>query len=383
MLCNESLALYRALGDQPGIALSLYLLGSVAWTKGNMLAARTLAEECLAITKQVDAMELAAYTLFMLGLLASSQGEYARACSLFEESLTIHRERGHKRGIAHTLSQLAQVLFVAQEGQERIGLLLEECLALSQEVGFKEGLAAYHCISAQVALQQGNLAIARTLAEKSIVLYRELGHQHGTANALAVLGKVCATEGDNITAYTLYEQSMTIASELNEKWVAAVYLVELGEVVAEQRQLAWAAQLWGASGALREAAGIPVPRVELANYEHSLSAVRAQLGEKAFAVAWSQGRSMAPKQALAARGQKPTSPPTAPVMPAPRYPAGLTAREAEVLRLLAEGLTDVQIAEKLVLSPRTVHAHISTIYSKLGVTSRSAATRYAIEHKLA
>jgi DNA-binding NarL/FixJ family response regulator len=55
----------------------------------------------------------------------------------------------------------------------------------------------------------------------------------------------------------------------------------------------------------------------------------------------------------------------------------------EVLRLLARGLTDAQIAEKLVLSPGTVHAHTSTIYSKLGVTSRSAATRYAIEHHLA
>ena len=51
--------------------------------------------------------------------------------------------------------------------------------------------------------------------------------------------------------------------------------------------------------------------------------------------------------------------------------------------MLAGGLTDLQIAEQLVLSPRTVHAHISSIYSKLAVTSRSAATRYAIEHHLA
>ena len=54
-----------------------------------------------------------------------------------------------------------------------------------------------------------------------------------------------------------------------------------------------------------------------------------------------------------------------------------------LLRLVAGGLTDLQIADKLILSPRTVHAHISSIYSKLGVTSRSAATRYAIEHHLA
>jgi DNA-binding NarL/FixJ family response regulator len=65
------------------------------------------------------------------------------------------------------------------------------------------------------------------------------------------------------------------------------------------------------------------------------------------------------------------------------YPAGLTAREVEVLRLLAGRLSNQQVADKLVLSPRTVHAHISSIYSKLAVTSRSAATRYAIEHHLA
>jgi DNA-binding NarL/FixJ family response regulator len=51
--------------------------------------------------------------------------------------------------------------------------------------------------------------------------------------------------------------------------------------------------------------------------------------------------------------------------------------------LLAAGLTDLQIAEKLILSPRTVHTHISSIYSKLGVTSRSSATRFALEHRLA
>jgi DNA-binding NarL/FixJ family response regulator len=54
----------------------------------------------------------------------------------------------------------------------------------------------------------------------------------------------------------------------------------------------------------------------------------------------------------------------------------------QVLRLLASGLTDLQLAEKLVLSPRTVHTHVSSIYNKLDVSSRSAATRYAIEHHL-
>ena len=66
----------------------------------------------------------------------------------------------------------------------------------------------------------------------------------------------------------------------------------------------------------------------------------------------------------------------------PGYPAGLTAREVEVLRLVAQGLTYAQVAEQLVISPRTVNWHLTSIYSKLGVSSRAAATRRAIEQKL-
>ena len=61
---------------------------------------------------------------------------------------------------------------------------------------------------------------------------------------------------------------------------------------------------------------------------------------------------------------------------------GLSPREVEVLRLLAQGLTNAQIAEKLVITHRTVNWHLTSIYSKLQVSSRSAATRYAIEHHL-
>jgi predicted ATPase/DNA-binding CsgD family transcriptional regulator len=381
-LFQASLTLYRELEDQPGIAFALSLLGSLAWTQGNMAAARTMTEEALAISRQVDDMERIATSLFILGLLSSSQGEYARACALFEESVVTHRASGNKRGIAHSLSQLAQVLLVSQADQARIRPLLEECLALSQEVGYKEGIAAYYCLSGQIALSRRDLVTARSLAEKSVTLYRELGHRHGTANALALLGGVLATEGDYAAAQTLFEQSLAISCELNEQWVASVYLVVLGEVVAAQQKLAWAAQLWGAAEGLRDAFGVPIPLAQRADYERSISAARVHLGERAFTTAWAQGRAMTPQQALAAQGQKPIPTPTTKVTP-PTYPAGLTAREVEVLRLLASGLTDLQIAEKLVLSPRTVHAHISSIYNKLGVTSRSTATRYAIEHHLA
>jgi DNA-binding NarL/FixJ family response regulator len=112
------------------------------------------------------------------------------------------------------------------------------------------------------------------------------------------------------------------------------------------------------------------------------------LGEQAFRTAWVEGRNMTSQQVLAIPSttqiptQIPPSPPSAPARKPVTYPAGLTAREVEVLRLIAQGWTDAQIAKHLVISPRTVNHHTTSLYSKLGVSSRAAATRYAHEHHL-
>ncbi len=98
---------------------------------------------------------------------------------------------------------------------------------------------------------------------------------------------------------------------------------------------------------------------------------------------------MRPEQILATEQSRKMSPLSAagyqsvtPVKSQARFPARLTRREIEVLRLLTRGLTSAQIAEQLVISLPTVNTHVSSIYAKLGVPSRSAATRYAVEHHL-
>ena len=144
----------------------------------------------------------------------------------------------------------------------------------------------------------------------------------------------------------------------------------------------------GAAAALRETMGTPIPPVYRADYDRSVAAARAQLGEKAFAAAWAEGRIMTVEQVLAAQGPARILTPSTGSSSAPparkpaTYPDGLTAREVEVLRLVAQGLTNEQVAEQLVISPRTVNTHLTSIYGKIGVSSRSAATRYAIEHHL-
>jgi len=98
---------------------------------------------------------------------------------------------------------------------------------------------------------------------------------------------------------------------------------------------------------------------------------------------------MTPEQALAAQGHTVlASHPNAPAcadrqpMPSPSATGDLTEREVEVLRLVVRGLSDAQVAHILVISPRTVNAYLRTIYSKLGITSRHAATLFALEHHL-
>jgi len=181
-----------------------------------------------------------------------------------------------------------------------------------------------------------------------------------------------------------YQQSLTLTRELGDKFLTPNNLEGLAGVVAVQGEQVWAAQLWGAAEVLREETGVSLSPVDRVGYERAVATARTQLGEQAFAAAWAAGRAMTPEQASVVQHQASLSElvPEALHPPQPHAPTDLTAREMEVLRLLARGLTNAQIAEELVVSLLTVKAHLRSIYSKLGVTSRSAATRYALDHHL-
>ena len=103
-------------------------------------------------------------------------------------------------------------------------------------------------------------------------------------------------------------------------------------------------------------------------HEQTIPTTRSQLGEEAFAKALVEGRAMTLEQVFVSLGTIPLPEPAPAVHPhrasvasLPTLHAGLTPREMDVLRLLATGLTDAQIAEQLVLSLHTVHAHLRTI----------------------
>ena len=386
-LSEECLARCRELGDTAGMALSLRLLGLIASSRCNFVVAYSRTEESLALFREVGDKEGTAWSLNNLAKIVSQQGEYAKAILLNEEALAFFEELGNIEGIAFSLFSLAWVIFISEGDPARIHTLLEEGLAVCREMGHKEGLAWGLGLLGQVFLQQGNAVKARSLLEESVLISREIGNRN-IAWLLICLGRVAADQGDYAAAHAFYEESLAIVREAGDNLGICFYLEGLADVVAVQGDPAWAARFWGLAEALREVMGTPLPPVDRTAYERAVAAVHNQLGEKAFAAVWAEGRNMTPEQALTTQGKTMISTPmpvlrasTSPVKP-PTFPAGMTARELEVLRLLATGLTDAQIAEQLVLSLHTIHAHLRTIYSKLGVTSRSAATRYAFEHQL-
>jgi predicted ATPase/DNA-binding CsgD family transcriptional regulator len=194
------------------------------------------------------------------------------------------------------------------------------------------------------------------------------------------------------------EEALRLATALLQFWLLRGYLSEdrhfLEQALEAERlgYVIWSVHLLAAADAVRAAHGYYCPMGrEQPIYDRTLAEARNQLGEKTFAMLWAEGQSMTPEQAFTSEAHLlaiKTANRGALALPAnPRsttspFPETLTMREIEVLRLVAAGLSNKQIAERLVISTSTVDTHIQSIFHKLAVSSRSGATRYAVEHRL-
>ena len=368
--------------------------GVLARYQGDSTRATILLEESLDLSRALADRRLIAYILSALGELRYSRGDYEQATALYEESLPLLRELGDKLVLPLALSQWGQIL-LAQGEYEQSRALCEESLALARELGSPDRVAGSLSALALAVLEQGNDKQARALCEESLATWQQLGNKSGCAHTLSILGRLALQQGDVGRATHCYHESLVLREASGEKGGVATALEGLARVAAVRGQSKSAAQLFGAAEILRKTMGTPLPPTERASHEHALAAVRADLGETAFAHAWAEGRAMELSQAMAAalkvREQftPPQAPPTALASqdlsqsgPSRTNLFGLTARETQVLQLVSLGLTDAQIAEKLVISPRTAEAHVRSFLGKLGVSSRTAATRFAIAHQL-
>ena len=134
---------------------------------------------------------------------------------------------------------------------------------------------------------------------------------------------------------------------------------------------------------MRATVGAAQALPERARHEATLAALRRKLGDERFGTAWARGLALTPGDAVERARSILTEPVTNGGGRADPGPAGLTAREIEVLRLLAEGRSNQEIADALFISLPTVKVHVTHLFAKLGVDSRVAAAAFAHRHDLA
>ena len=363
LLLSESVALYRELEDDCGLVLPLATLGEGMIRLGDPTAGVLLMEESIALCRKLGLKWELSHVLLWLAYNAYLQGDLAQVTALTQESLALARELGEKTLIARALNTLGYGTWL-QGDPVRATALAEEGLMLHRELGDKALITSALDTLGSIALSQGDLERAIACFTEGLSVAQELRHE------------------------TLIAEGLSEARELRNQMFIAWLLWGLARVAFAQNQLKRAAQLFGATEVSYDVNKGLSPN-QRDDYERMISSVRAQLGEQAFAAAWAEGRTISREQILAAQGTAeilaliPTEPSSAPpVRMPPTSPAGLTTREMDVLRLLAQGLTSAQIAARLVIGVVTVNSHVRSIYSKLGITSRAAATRYALEHHL-
>jgi predicted ATPase/DNA-binding CsgD family transcriptional regulator len=304
------------------------------------------------------------------GFLNWMQGDQVTARSQLEESVTIWREVGDKQGLAQALRFLSGS-FESQGEYVVARPLAEESVELFRQGEDKFGLGITLSRLGITALAQGDHAAARAYLQEGVAISREIEDDWALALALRNLGIGAFRLGDYEQAVVQLRESLAVLGEPgNPLYMQNLEL--LAAAVSMQGEHGRAAWLFGAAEALREAVGAFVLPLYRAEYERGVTAARSGLDESTFSATWSEGRAMPPEQAIEYALE--------PSHAASRleHITKLSPREVEILGLVAEGLTDPQVAQRLYLSPRTVGQHLRSIYQKLGVPSRAAAVKEAL-----
>jgi predicted ATPase/DNA-binding CsgD family transcriptional regulator len=321
-----------------------------------------------------------AKALFVAGMMANYQGDHLSAEPPVQESLGLFKDLEDKVGTAYALSNTGYVALGRGRFRQAIAAI-EEAADLFLEEGEKWGAAIELGFLAVAWRNLGDHERAKRLAERALTISREIGERQATTSALYTLAILAQTEGKDERARDLFEEGLRLSAELGNEADVAHCLEGLASMYGAEGKIMRAARLWGAEEALLEKLEDAVYTYlpDRALHRNQVAAARSQVDEAAWTAAWTEGRAMSPQQGVEYALEQESDPdPAAPES----YLAGLSAREVDVLRLVATGLTNAEVAESLFLSSRTVDWHVGSIYRKLEIHSRAEATRFAAEHGL-
>jgi predicted ATPase/DNA-binding CsgD family transcriptional regulator/DNA-binding XRE family transcriptional regulator len=350
------------------------------YTTGRLIEGRRWASVALA-SRRTAPPDLQARLLYASAVLASENGDYTTADVHGKAARNAFVAVGDHRGAARSstvLGNIAKYRVDLAAAREHLNQAVASQRALDDERGTAVALQNL----ASLILDSGDLAGGREVLEESLSLKRRIGDRRSLAYGLINLGDLLVREQAPDKARTALAEAEAIAAELSDERLAAFVAHNLGDVLAllgeERESIAHYREALDRFRQVHDERDVALAlcslgrallrvgeRAESLSLLHESETLAAQLGDE---LRLSEARA-----ALLAAASPPSR---------TSLPGGLTSRQAEILGLVSAGLSNRDIAARLVLSAGTVERHLANVYRKLGVNNRVAATRYALAHGL-
>jgi predicted ATPase/DNA-binding CsgD family transcriptional regulator len=369
--------------DHPRLAAEARLrkaAGTMASQHGDSPAAVALHRQAMLGFQAIGDLRGAAHSRHNLAGQLSRTGQLAQSVELSLENAEFYGALEDWRGVADSLTSLGVDYYLLHD-MPAARDAFERALDASRRADYPWLIRCNLGNLAQTELHLGHLARADALLDEALAPDKFSGAKMLETDHLLARGRLREAQDRPQEARQSALAALVIAHEHGYRPFVAEALEQTGFAAGLLGAAERGAQLLGAADALRQR--LSALREQAAYYEARLAALRARLGETAFAAAWAAGQSLSRDEAVAlALAELPaTRPaPTAPVAP-PRRPtptptpadplAGLTRREREVALLIARGLTNEEIAAELVIGLKTVEMHVSNVLGKLGCRNRT------------
>jgi non-specific serine/threonine protein kinase len=303
--------------------------------------------------------------------LATDQGDREAALPLLDRAIEWARAGGEViREAEALLSRGRAKLVIGDPTGGRADV--EASLALQEEFGDAGGLAAALWLGGAAAQADGELGLARERLERSVALGADADQPVTASRAHYLLGSVLFDLGDLDGAEAALAVSVPVVIDLDDRFAIPIALSVLARLAAARGRPRVALRLAGAAAEYEETNQTNRPQFVRALLDDALATVVEQVGHPAAQRLQAEGRTMPVRELIGAGLER---------RPEEAWQVGvsppLTAREEEIAVMVAAGLTNREIAERLVLSVRTVETHVARALTKLGFTNRGQLTAWA------